>query len=86
MSNPQNVDALTILILRYTPVPMRDNDVAALAKALSDAGVLAPSTLSDDQVRTLRAPSGLDRDPRSDAVVGAEVRAALIAIAKGIIE
>jgi hypothetical protein len=86
MTNPQNVDALTILILRYMPLPMPDNDVTALAKALSDAGVLVPSTLTDDQVRTLRAPSGLDRDPRSDAVIGAEVRAALIAIAKGTIE
>jgi hypothetical protein len=84
--NQRNVDALTTLILRCATVPMRDSDVDELARALAGYGVLVPSTLSDEQVRTLRAPTGLERDTRSDAVVGAEVRATLIDIAKGEID
>ena len=84
--NPRNVDALTSLILRCLPAPIRDKDVAAFAKALSAYGVLVPSALSDEQVRLLRTPMGLEQDTRSDVVVGAEVRAALIDLAKGEID
>jgi hypothetical protein len=84
--NPRNVDALTSLILRCLSAPMREKDVIALAKALAAYGVLVPSSLSDEQVRVLRIPMGLDQDTRSDAVVGAEVRAALIDLAKGELE
>ena len=84
--NPKNVDALTSLILRCLPAPMREKDVIALAKALSAYGVLVPSALSDEQVRLLRTPMGLELDTRSDAVIGAEVRATLIDLAKGEID
>ena len=84
--NPRNVDALTSLILRCLSAPMREKDVIALAKALSAYGVLVPSSLTDEQVRVLRTPMGLEHDTRSDAVVGAEVRAALIDLAKGELE
>ena len=84
--NQRNVDALTTLILRCLPAPMRENDVTTLAKALSAYGVVVPSALSDEQVRLLRTPMGLEQDTRSDAVVGAEVRAALIDLAKGEID
>ena len=84
--NQRNVDALTTLILRCLPAPMREHDVIALAKALSAYGVVVPSALSDEQVRLLRTPMGLGQDARSDAVVGAEVRAALIDLAKGEID
>jgi hypothetical protein len=81
--NQKNVDALTILILRCVSVPMSDAAVSALAKALAVYGVLVPSALTDEQVSALGTRSGLGQDARSEAVVGAEVRAALIAIAKG---
>ena len=81
--NQRNVDALTMLILRCASVPMSDAAVSALAKALAGYGVLVPSALSDEQVSALGLPGPLGHDMRTEAVVGAEVRAALISIAKG---
>jgi hypothetical protein len=84
--NQKNVDALTSLIVRCASVPMSDVAVRALAEALAAYGVIVPSVLTDAQVSTLGLPGELGHDLRSEAVVGAEVRAALIALAKGDID
>jgi hypothetical protein len=89
MPNERNIEALTELLLEALPQPnvaapaLVAGVAKALAESLASAGVIVPSSLTDDELLACEVDQESTESPMERAEVAAALRERLERIARG---